>query len=260
MKVKKYFFKKIGEEGAIHLSLIDPEEVYNKPDLLERIVNIINRSGSLGIMVGGSTIYDRNVIDDVIKKVKSRSSLPVIIFPNDITSISPYADAIWFMSLLNSLNPYYITGAQMRAAPVIMKMKIEPLSMAYIIVGEGKTVGYMGYAHPIPYDEPMIAVSYALAAEFMGFDFIYLEAGSGASKHVREELVYVIKKYLRKSKLIVGGGIRTYNDAFNITKAGADIVVTGNILEENPEALLEIVKGVKDGGRQKLSGVQEKSG
>ncbi len=257
MRVKDYLLKKINEDGAIHLSLIDPEEVFDKPNLLKEIIQLINKSDSSGIMVGGSTIYDRNVIDDVIKNIKSHTSLPVIIFPNDITSISPYADAIWFMSLLNSLNPYYITGAQMRAAPVIMKMGLEPLSMAYIIVGEGKTVGYMGYAHPIPYDEPKIAVSYALAAEYMGFDFIYLEAGSGASKHVRGDLVYIIKKYLSRAKLIVGGGIRSYSDAFNVTKAGADIVVTGNILEEDPEALIEIVRGVKDGGRYKLSKLQE---
>ena len=259
MKIRNYLLKKISEDGAVHLSLIDPEEVNNNYEMLKKIVELINRSESSGIMVGGSTIYDRNVIDDVIRNIKSHTSLPVIIFPNDITSISPYADAIWFMSLLNSLNPYYITGAQMRAAPVILKMKLEPLSMAYIIVGEGKTVGYMGYAHPIPYDEPMIAVSYALAAEYMGFDFIYLEAGSGASKHVREELIQTIKKFLSRSKLIVGGGIRTYQDAFNIAKAGADIIVTGNILEENPEALIEIVKGVKDGGKYKLSGLQKKN-
>ncbi len=258
MKIKDYLLNKINKDGAIHLSLIDPEEVFDKPNLLKEIVQLVNRSDSSGIMVGGSTIYDRNVIDDVIKNIKSHTSLPVIIFPNDITSISPYADAIWFMSLLNSLNPYYITGAQMRAAPVIMKMGLEPLSMAYIIVGEGKTVGYMGYAHPIPYDEPKIAVSYALAAEYMGFDFIYLEAGSGASKHVRSDLIRFIKRYLSRAKLIVGGGIRSYSDAFNVTKAGADIVVTGNILEEDPEALMEIVRGVKDGGRYKLSELQEK--
>lgn len=256
MNVKRYLLEKIDEYGSIHLSLIDPEEIKDV-NTLNVLINIINRSGSHGIMVGGSTIYDKKMIDDVLKNIKSQTSLPVIIFPNDITSISQYADAIWFMSLLNSLNPYYISGAQMRAAPVIFKVGIEPLSLAYVIVGEGRTVGYMGYAHPIPYDEPMIVVGYCLAAEYMGFDFIYLEAGSGASRFVREDLVSLVKKYLSKSKLVVGGGVRSYVDAFRLSKAGVDIIVTGTILEENPEALVDVVKGVKDGGKYRISRIQE---
>jgi len=255
LSVKRYLLDKIKKYGSIHLSLIDPEEIKNN-EMLKDLINIVNRSGSHGIMVGGSTLYDKEMMDDTIKIIKSHTSLPVIIFPNDITSISQYADAIWFMSLLNSLNPYYISGAQMRAAPVIYKVGIEPLSLAYVIVGEGKTVGYMGYAHPIPYDEPMIVVGYCLAAEYMGFDFIYLEAGSGASRFVREDLVSLVKKYTSRTKLVVGGGIRSYEDAFRLSKAGADIIVTGTILEENPEVLVDIVRGVKDGGKYRLSDVQ----
>ena len=251
--VKKYILDKINKEGSIHMSLIDPEELYNDKKKLSKIIDIVNNSGSSAIMVGGSTIYDRNIIDYVINVIKSQTTLPVIIFPNDITSISQHADAIWFMSLLNSLNPYYITGAQMRAAPVIKKLGLEALSLAYIIVGEGKTVGYMGYAHPIPLDEPKIIIGYSLAAEMMGFDFIYIEAGSGASSAVQGEIIGKVKKYLTKSKIIVGGGIRDQYDAYNLAYNGADIIVTGNILEDDPESLYEIVKGVIKGGKDRIS-------
>ncbi len=258
-RVREYLFSRIEEFGSIHISLIDPEEFYNDKEKLDNVISIINRSGSSAIMVGGSTVFDRSVIDDVILRIKRLSSLPVIIFPNDVTSISHHADAIWFMSLLNSLNPYYITGAQMRAAPVIYKSGIEPLSMAYLVVGEGKTVGYMGYAHSIPLDEPKILISYCLAAEFFGFDFIYIEAGSGAEKRIYGELVSKVKRFLSRAKLVVGGGIRSYDDAYDVAFSGADIIVTGNILESRPEVLIDIVRGVHDGGKNRLRSVKGKS-
>ena len=255
-KVDQYLNNEIESEGAIHISLIDPEEAYRDTDLLRDILERVKVSGSKAIMVGGSTIHDRDVIEYVISHIRDVTSLPIILFPNDITSVTGKADAIWFMSLLNSINPYFITGAQMRAAPVIRKLGLEPLPMAYIIVGEGKTAGYMGYANPIPEHEPSIAAAYALAAEYMGFKYVYLEAGSGASKRVDPTLIRTVKSILSHSRLVVGGGIRSYRDAYDAAFNGADIIVTGNILEEDPDRLFEIVEGVREGGRNRLFRVE----
>ena len=38
-------------------------------------------------------------MDELVKSIKSSVKIPVIIFPNNVTSISRYANAIWFMSL-----------------------------------------------------------------------------------------------------------------------------------------------------------------
>ncbi len=251
--VERYLIEQIEKEGSIHLSLLDPENFLDEI-VLEKTIALCESAGTSGFMVGGSTVFDQRIVDDVVMMIKKKSSLPVILFPNDITGLSRHADAVWFMSLLNSLNPYFITGVQMKAAFTIRHLGLEPIPMAYIVVGEGKTAGYMGYAHSIPLDEPKIAAAYALAAEYMGFRFIYLEAGSGATRSVREDLVRLVKKVLINSKLIVGGGVRSYEDAYRLAYSGADIIVTGNILEQDPGKIAEIVSGVRDGGKERTFG------
>lgn len=245
-RVKNYILKKISVEKSLHFTLIDPEDV--SLNELPKLINLINKSGSDAIMVGGSTAVDQIYLSDVVTLIKNLTSHPVILFPNNISGITKKADAIWFMSLFNSINPYYIIGAQMLAAPYIKKLGLEPLSMAYLIIGEGKAAGFIGSAIPIPYDKPKIALAYALAAEFLGIDFVYLEAGSGAAKPVPPEFIKLIKSNCNRIKVVVGGGVRSYNDAYKLAYSGADIVVTGTIIEQDPEKLIEVVKGVKEGG------------
>ncbi len=249
-KVKKYIINKLEEYGSLHFTLIDPEDI--ELEEIPKLVKIINKSDSDAIMVGGSTVTDQIFLSEVVMSIKSHTNLPVILFPNNISGITKHADAIWFMSLLNSSNPYYIIGAQMLAAPYIKRIGLETLSMGYIIVGEGRSAGFIGQATPIPYDKPELALAFSLAAEFLGMDFVYLEAGSGAKKPVPPKFIKLIKSKCNRIKLVVGGGIRSYKDAFSLASSGADIIVTGTVIEETPEKLYEIVQGVKDGGISKI--------
>ncbi|RJS86539.1 geranylgeranylglyceryl/heptaprenylglyceryl phosphate synthase, partial [Candidatus Bathyarchaeota archaeon] len=170
----------------------------------------------------------------------------VILFPNNVSGVSRYADAIWFMSLLNSSNTYYLIDVQALTARMIKQYEIEPIPMGYIIVGEGGAAGYIGQARPIPYDHPEIAVGYSLAGELLGMHFIYLEAGSGAKRPVPPEMVSLVKRHL-SIPLIVGGGIRDGVSARRIAESGADIIVTGTLVEETDsvrERIAEIVSQI----------------
>ncbi|MHA2407381.1 MAG: geranylgeranylglyceryl/heptaprenylglyceryl phosphate synthase, partial [Candidatus Ranarchaeia archaeon] len=127
--------------------------------------------------------------------------------------------------------------------------KLEPIGMAYIIIEPGGTAGYVGQARPIPRDKPLLAGSYALAAQFFGFKLIYLEAGSGADNSVPLEMISTVKKYV-DIPVIVGGGIRTKKQAADIIKAGADLIVQGTFVEETllkdgPEKLRETIEELK---------------
>ncbi len=249
MRIKKYLFEKVEKEGTLHMTLIDPDDV--KIENIKFLTGYLKEAGTDAIMVGGSTVSDQEHLSNVVIELKNHMTIPVILFPNNVTGVTKYADAIWFMSLFNSINPYFITGAQMLAAPLIARIGIEPLSMAYLIVGEGRAAGFVGQAIPIPSDKPEIAAAYSLAAEMFGFDSIYLEAGSGAKKPISPSFVSKVKRVLRKCLLIVGGGIRDPEIAYEIAKAGADVIVTGTIFEEDPIRLKNIVKAVKRGGREK---------
>ena len=60
------------------------------------------------------------------------------------------------------------------------KFGLEPLPTAYLVIGDGTTAWFVGSARGIPFEKPKIAAAYALAAQFLGMRFVYLEAGSGA--------------------------------------------------------------------------------
>ncbi|MEM2105550.1 MAG: geranylgeranylglyceryl/heptaprenylglyceryl phosphate synthase [Candidatus Bathyarchaeia archaeon] len=242
--VEKYLLEKINSEGAIHLTLIDPEKV--TASQASRVAYKARLSGTAGIMVGGSTLSSVNHLDNVLKAIKRAVDVPVILFPGNVNGISRHADAVWFMSLLNSTDPYFIMGAQILGAPLVKKYRLEPIPMGYIIVGEGGTAGIVGKAIPIPYDKPEVAAAHALAGQYLGMRFIYLEAGSGAKKPVPPDMIRAVKKCI-DVPLIVGGGIRSREQALTAASAGADVIVTGNIVERSDlkHRVSEIIEGIR---------------
>jgi phosphoglycerol geranylgeranyltransferase len=242
-RVEQYLVDSIREQGAIHLTLLDPEKITRSS--AGSLAKAIDKSGSSAIMVGGSTAVSVYHVDEVISAIRKRTKLPVIIFPNDIAGISKEADAIFFMSLMNSMNPYYITHAQALGAPLVKRYGLEPIPMGYVIVGDrGAAAAFVGQVNPIPFDKPPLAVIYGMAAQFMGKRFFYLEAGSGVERPVSPEMVAAVSKHV-EIPLVVGGGIRTPKTARQIVKAGARVIVTGTLVEKaSPETLRRIVRNV----------------
>jgi len=243
--VERYLIEKIREDGAIHMTLLDPEKTVSNDCVV--VAREAEMAGTAAIMVGGSTLASNSDLDDAVKAIKASVSVPVLLFPNNITGVSRYADAIWFMSLLNSSNTYYIIDVQALTARLVRSYGLETLSLGYIIVGDGGAAGFIGNARPIPHDHPELALGYSLAAEALGMHFVYLEAGSGARKPVPPEMIRLVKEHL-SVPLVVGGGIRDGVTAREAVEAGADIIVTGTIVEEADEVrerIYEIVANIK---------------
>ncbi len=240
-------------EAPLHFTLIDPDEVSGDLDQASKLVEPMVSAGTDVILVGGSIGVSESLLDDIISSLK-RYGLPVVLFPGNVNGLSKEADAVLFMSLLNSDDPYYIVGAQVQGAIIVKRYGLEVLPTAYLIVGYGGAAGYIGRARPLPLDKPEITTAYALAAEMLGMRYIYLEAGSGAPVHVPAEIIASVRKALSSSTmLIVGGGIRSPEAARRVVEAGADIVVTGTIVEEDSERAASIVKSIKSQDRRTSS-------
>ena len=242
--IERYLLDKIKADGSIHMTLIDPEKV--TPEAAAKIAESSKNSGTVAIMIGGSTVASQKQLDDVVKAIKSVVDIPTILFPGNHNGISSHADAIWFMSMLNSDDPYFLMGAQIKGAPYIKKFKIEPISMGYVIVGDGGMAGKVGKAVAVPYSNPDLAASHALAGQYLGMRFIYLEGGSGAANPVPPEMIQAVKQAI-DVPLIVGGGIRTREQAIAAALAGADIIVTGNLTESSDanERISQIITAIK---------------
>jgi len=202
-------------------------------------------AGAAAILVGGSSTTDQIELNNVVASIKQVVSIPVILFPGNVTGISPNADAILFSSLLNSENPYFITQAQALGALAVKKHNIEAIPMGYLIIGEGSSVWFIGRARGIPFDKPSLAVMYALGAQYMGMRSLYLEAGSGVSSHIQPKMVAAVRQNFG-GLLIVGGGIKDGRTAKEIAKAGADVIVVGTMFERGSDkALKDIIRSIK---------------
>jgi phosphoglycerol geranylgeranyltransferase len=224
---ESFILDSIRENGTLCFPLIDSQNQTNTSS----IVNKLEHLGATGILIGGSSVSDQIELSSIVSKIKSQIKIPVILFPGNITGIVPGADAILFSSLLNSENPYYITGAQAQGALIIEKYNLEAIPTAYLIIGQGSTAWFIGQTRSIPFDKSGIAIMYALAAQYMGMRFLYLEAGSGSSAHVCPEMISGVRAHF-DGILIVGGGITDAETATTIANAGADILVVGTLIEK----------------------------
>jgi putative glycerol-1-phosphate prenyltransferase len=235
----------LNNKGAGFILLLDPDKLpVNK---IESTLSGLKDSGVDVLFVGGTFLLQEN-FDEFVKKVKQYSDgLPVILFPGSIYQISKFADALLFLSVISGRNPTHLIESQVIAAPIIWKRKIEPISCAYLLIESGRVTSaeFMSNSRPLPRNKPELALAHALAAEYLGFKLIYLEAGSGAQISIPPEIISCVTKAI-SVPIIVGGGIRTPDDARQKIKAGASFVVVGNFFEdkENHRKIKEFANAI----------------
>jgi phosphoglycerol geranylgeranyltransferase len=159
------------------------------------------------------------------------------------------------MSLLNSRNPYWITGAQMLAAPTVKKLGIEALPVGYIVIDPGGTVGWVGDVRLVPRDKPQIAAALAMSAQMCGSRIILTDCGSNpATGHMPLEMVSAVAKSI-SVPYIAAGGIRTPQQAASVISAGANCVQIGTALESGGDVkkkVSELAKAIHDAGKKKI--------
>jgi putative glycerol-1-phosphate prenyltransferase len=144
------------------------------------------------------------------------------------------------LSLISGRNSELLIGNHVIAAPFLKDARDKLISVGYILIGNGHrtSVEYISQTESIPSDKSEIAVATALAGEMLGMKMIYLEAGSGASNHVPLNLIRAVRENIT-IPLAVGGGIKDRDQVEEVFNAGADLIVLGNSIENNPELLVE---------------------
>ena len=225
------------------IALLDPDRTPIKD--AERIARFACDEGVKAILIGTSLLVSP-YFDKFVKAVKKGSVLPVILFPGGSHQVAPDADAIFFLSLLSGRNPEFLINEQVKVVFVIKAYNLEVIPVGYLLIDSGNytTVEYVSNTKPIPRNKPEICVAHALAGEFFGMKYIYLEAGSGAKYHVPAEIVANVRKNVNVP-LIVGGGIRTVADTRKLFNAGADYIVLGSIIEKSPSNFKAIMRSVR---------------
>ncbi|TES92794.1 MAG: geranylgeranylglyceryl/heptaprenylglyceryl phosphate synthase [Candidatus Cloacimonadota bacterium] len=230
------------KKGAGYLPLIDPEKASDES--FEAILDELRTADIDGILVGGSTLKSVD-LDGVIKRIKSATEKPVIIFPGGHYQVSQEADAIFFLSLLSGRNPQFLIEEQVKAALSIKECSLETIPVAYLLIESGNrtSVECVSRTKSLPRDNIDQIVSHALAGKYFGMKMCYMDGGSGAKQSVPEEVIKTVKEET-SLPLIIGGGIRDSKEAAKKVKAGADFIVTGSIIEKTPYLLKEFTQSI----------------
>ena len=156
----------------------------------------------------------------------------------DANQIAPEADAILLLSLISGRNPELLIGKHVTSAIHLKRSGLEIISTGYMLIDGGveTTASYVTGTSPLPSNKPGIAAMTGLAGEQLGLKVLYMDAGSGAREPVPASLIHAVRSQV-SIPIIVGGGIRNKKGILEAWNAGADVVVIGNALEENPELL-----------------------
>ena len=223
--------------------LIDPDQ--HTTESLTNLSKNADESGVDLIFVGGSLL--NNDIDKSFDLIKKNTNIPTLLFPGSLLQITNKADGILLLSLISVRNPDLLIGNHVIASARIKRSNLEVLPTGYILIEGGKStsVEYMSNTKPIPAEKIDIAIATAMAGEMLGLKYIYLEAGSGAKTSINIKIIKGVKENIN-IPLIVGGGIKTPNDVKSAVHAGADIIVVGNAIEQNPEILPKLVKACQN--------------
>lgn len=254
-KTESYIHEVIERDGVVFFGLIDPDIQDNGKSL--KYVRAFYEGGADIILIGGSIGYlETVVLDKTLKEIRKEIPIPFMLFPGNISGLTKEADALYYMSLMNSKNPYWITGAQALAAPVIKKQRIEAIPTSLIIVEPGETVGWVGAARPVLVHKPELAAAYALAGKYLGHRITILERGSGAPGPSPPEMFRAVKKAVCHP-VICAGSSKTLQDIRRTILAGADGIHIASMIEKSKDPMKKaesVINYVKKVGREKKRG------
>jgi len=212
--------------------LLDPDRF--RPQDWQPLLPDLDRGPVQGFLVGGS-LQTTTAYQDTLDWLAEFVNLPVVLFPGSMLQVSPKADALLLLSLISGRNPEYLIGQHVQAAVSLRNAGLTLLPTGYMLVDGGKatTAHYITQTQPIPADKPDIAAVTALAGSQLGLKVLYLDCGSGALHPVPTAMVEAVRQVV-DGPLVVGGGVRTPQQALALRQAGADWVVMGSVFEENP--------------------------
>lgn len=159
--------------------LVDPDKT--SVARADELIRLCTEAAVDFIFVGGSLVVSDH-LEELVQHIKRECSIPVVLFPGSPSQVTPFADALLYLSLISGRNPELLIGQHVVSAPVVRKSGLEVMSTGYMVIDGGAptTVSYISNANPIPSDKNEIAVCTAMAGEMLGLKLLYMDAGSGA--------------------------------------------------------------------------------
>lgn len=234
----QHVLESIEKKHKLFAVLIDPE----KCDLqkLQQYIMAINAYHPDFVFVGGSQMQHSSA--EAIAILRRETIVPIVLFPGNASQFADNADAILLLSLISGRNAEFLIGQHVKAAKALKASSMEILPTGYILIDGGCECATAKVSHtePLSATNLDLIVATALAGTQLGLQLIYLEAGSGAKCPVSTDVIQAVRNAI-SAPLIVGGGIKSRREMLLAYDAGADIVVVGNAIEDNPNKLADFL-------------------
>lgn len=221
--------------------LLDPAKI--SLDDIPSVCSHLNNALPDMVLIGGSG--EINNINNFITQLKTKTELPIILFPGNVNQVSLCADGILLLSLISGRNPELLIGQHTRCSVALKRSNLSIIPTGYILIDGGKlsSVEKASGCRGISQSDIETIVSTAVAGELLGMRAIYLEAGSGALIPVSDKVIKAVRQEI-DIPLIVGGGLRNKTDIKKALDGGADMVVIGNHFEQNPDDMADFCRFV----------------
>lgn len=211
--------------------LLDPDKLsVNK---LSAITAKISDEKVDFIFVGGSSVSN-GITEIFVKKIKTLTPIPIVLFPGDFSQLTNNANAVLFLSLLSGRNPEYLVEQQIKSVKFLKNSSLEIIPTGYILIDGGVETSVQKVSKTTPISPLNLEeiLNTSIAAEYLGKQIIYLEAGSGAATPINPDIIRSVSENI-DIPIIVGGGIRTKEQLESAFNNGADLVVIGTAFEKN---------------------------
>jgi phosphoglycerol geranylgeranyltransferase len=219
-----------GANGGLAV-LVDPART--TPQASESLARRAADEGAVALLVGNSFGGSNGLEECATAMRRGAPELPLIQFPATAAELTAAVDAVLLLSLVSGRNPQYLIEEHVRAVPFFVRHPgIEAISTAYLLIDGGRitSVESVTQTRPLPADKPELVAAHVHAARLIGMRAVYLESGSGAERPAAEQIVRAARS-ATSGPLLVGGCIRTPDDARRARAAGADVVVVGTAFE-----------------------------
>ncbi len=237
-KTEKMIVEKLKKYNALHFTVVDPNDCENA-FVCEDVVKKANSCGTDMILLRPSLGASPLTITKCAREIRTCSKLPVVLLPANVGDISQEIDALFFVTLLNSRNIYWMVGAQALGAPVVKMLDVEAIPTAYLVIEPGATLSWMGDVKPIPAHNSRLAAMHALGGEYFGMRYLYLETGAKSRVQVPRDMIEEISKTSDIAMIVEAHGADEEHIK-SIVDAGAKIIVT-----EYRDDLKSVIKSIK---------------
>ncbi|MDI6740424.1 MAG: geranylgeranylglyceryl/heptaprenylglyceryl phosphate synthase [Candidatus Edwardsbacteria bacterium] len=188
-RIWRYLTDRVRQHGAIIFAIVDSDKY--ELEAIGPLIRSFERVGIDAVLVGGTALTrGHEFYNAVFRELRQHvRGIPLIIFPGGMgmrQSITADADAIFFLQLISGFNYRYYMFEQLMSAPKLNRLKMESVSVGYILVSSPavEPACRLTQTRPLKLSQAYDAMSLVVWSECLGRRMVWFDRGSNAREPI----------------------------------------------------------------------------